>query len=226
MSKTKEWMSSFERLRSKFRSVQTRVREGKSRGEIYGSANVKRRYRYKKEVEGIESKIVGLDRKLSEMEQGRRGEFEITTGEMSRRRGLLTRLKNEVVSTSNILARSRDVRSQGDDFDFTTPQVEESLETRHLTNQQLVQRQNNEELKQEQHLDDILRGVSNLKDIGYEINNELSFQGELLDGLETGIDKTGRNIQRNTNRVQHISVESTSSWPMIIMIFLLFVIVL
>jgi len=74
-------------------------------------------------------------------------------------------------------------------------------------------------------LEDIYRGVSRLKDIGYEINNELTYQDDLLNGLETGIDKTAMSIQRNTHRVQHISVEATSCWPMFIMIFLLFVIV-
>jgi len=219
-----EWMARLERLRSKFRSVQSSVREGKSRGELYGSGNIKRRWRLKKDVEAIEGKISHLDEDLSRMELDTQN-IQITSGELSRRRGLLTRLKNEVVATSNILARSRAPQRE-DEFDFATPQVEESLETRHLSNQQLMERHNDEEFRQDQHLEDILRGVSTLKDIGYEINNELSYQGDILDGLENGIDKTDLNIQRNTNRVQHISMESTSCWPMFIMIFLLFVIVL
>ncbi|GAB5367133.1 hypothetical protein AAMO2058_001203300 [Amorphochlora amoebiformis] len=218
------WMTELERLQRSFRSIQSRVRESKNRGELYGGPNVKKRYRFKKDVEKIEKNVTTLDEMLSRMEDLPR-KFEITTGELSRRRGLLTRLKNDVVNISNIVLRSREVQ-QNDEFDFSTPQVEESLETRHLTNQQLIQRQHSEEIKQEEHLDDILRGVTTLKDIGYNINTELSHQTDLLDGLEQGIDKTDRNIQRNTRSVQRISVHSTSCWPMFIMIFLAFVIVI
>jgi len=216
-------MESLERLQRKFRSIQSRVRESKNQKQLYGAGeNVKRRYKYKADVSRVEKKVSELDTMLSMMEDMPR-RFEISAGELSRRRGLLTRLKNDVVEVSNILARGRE-RVDRNDFQFT-PQVEESLETRHMSNEQLMQRQQHEELKQEQHLDDILRGVSTLKDIGYEINNELTFQGELLDGLEEGVDKTGQNISRNTHRVATISRESTSCWPMFIMIFLLFVIV-
>uniref|UniRef100_A0A7S2TN44 t-SNARE coiled-coil homology domain-containing protein n=1 Tax=Lotharella oceanica TaxID=641309 RepID=A0A7S2TN44_9EUKA len=218
-----EWMEQLERLQRRFRALQSKVRECKNQGELYGGPNVKRRYMLKNDVKKVEGKITNLDGLLSKMEDLPR-KYEITAGELSRRRGLLTRLKNNVVSVSNLLARSRPPQEDTDDFNFST-QVEETLETQHLSNQQLMQRQQNEELKQDAHLDDILRGVSTLKDIGYEINNELTFQGEILDGLEQGIDKTGLSIQRNTHRVQHISVEATSCWPMFIMIFLLFVIV-
>eukprot|EP00467_Chlorarachnion_reptans_P013913 CAMPEP_0114511768 /NCGR_PEP_ID=MMETSP0109-20121206/14594_1 /TAXON_ID=29199 /ORGANISM="Chlorarachnion reptans, Strain CCCM449" /LENGTH=214 /DNA_ID=CAMNT_0001691359 /DNA_START=128 /DNA_END=773 /DNA_ORIENTATION=+ len=180
-----QWIHRLERLQRSFRGVQAKVREGKSRGEIYGSDNVKRRWKYKKEVEGIEEKIRYLDEALFRMEEDSMS-FEITSGELTRRRGLLNRLKNEVALSSNILAYGRSPPTG--DMDFA-PQVEETLETRHLTNQQLVIRHQDEELKQESQLDEILQGVSTLKDIGYEINTELSFQGEILDGLNLGSTK-------------------------------------
>lgn len=183
---------------------------------------MKRRYKYKKDVQRIEEKATKLDEQLSRMENFPR-KYEIASGELGRRRGLLTRLNNEVASVSSMLARGRQ-RIDRDELDLTAG-VEESLETRHLSNQQLMERQQREELKQDEHLEDILRGVTTLKDMGYGIAHELNAQEGLLDNLEQGIDKTDRNIQRNTSRVQNVSHESTSCWPMFIMIFLFFIIV-
>mmetsp|Transcript_9301 Transcript_9301/g.13957 ORF Transcript_9301/g.13957 Transcript_9301/m.13957 type:complete len:232 (-) Transcript_9301:156-851(-) len=220
----KEWMGELTRLQRTFRQVRERVRESKIQGELYGSSNVKRRYRFKQDVRRVEGKVTKLDKLLTLMEDMPR-KYEIGDGELTRRRGLLTRLKNDVLVMSNMLARSRPIQERED---LNLSQVEEdgfTDEQLMLSNQQLIQRQRNEDLKQEQHLDEILQGVTTLKGIGQNINTELSFQGELLDGLEAGVDKTDRNIQRNTASVQSIARSSSSCWPMFIMIFLLFVIV-
>jgi hypothetical protein len=88
-----------------------------------------------------------------------------------------------------------------------------------------VMRQHQEERKQDESLDEILRGVTTLKGMSREIGNELSIQENLLGDLEDGVDKTDRNIHRNINSVSRVSDSAVSCWPMFTMIFLFFVIV-
>jgi small-conductance mechanosensitive channel len=96
--------------------------------------------------------------------------------------------------------------------------VEENERTRDLSNDQLMQEQKMMVQQQDRHLDDILVGVTRLKNIGEDINQELDVHSGLLNQLDKGVD--------NTTKAEAIQEESGGCLGLCIIFFLVGVILM
>ena len=222
-------MSEMEGANRVWRSLHSRIRESKNRDQLHGGSNVKRRYQYRSELKKVESRVKQLAADLAQMEEAPL-EFSISSGELARRRGMLTRLRTETNRIGAMLERNRGLvrgGAAGDDMEegLADGMEDEAFESRGLSNEQLIELQRDEEGKQSEHLDEILRGVTTLRGMSKNIGNELSAQDGILTNLDDGVGKTDRNILRNIHSVEAVSMSSASCWPMFTIIFLFFVIV-
>lgn len=105
--------------------------------------------------------------------------------------------------------------------------VSETAETQSYSNQQLLQQQQATLAQQDEKLDGILDGVTKLKVMSQDINQELDLHAHLLTELDSAVDQTDGRIQRNTKRITNIEqAEGSGCCFMIIVILLAVLIVL
>jgi syntaxin 8 len=101
---------------------------------------------------------------------------------------------------------------------------EESEETASVSNSQLYTQQKQQLDAQDAKLDGILEGVTKLKVMSQDINQELNLHEHLLTELDGAVESTDARIQRNTKRIGLIQ-ESSGGWCGLIIMFVLFVII-
>lgn len=108
-----------------------------------------------------------------------------------------------------------------------TRRAEETDETRNYDNQQLLQQQQSSITDQDSRLDDILHGVTRLKIMSTDINQELHLHHQLLGELDDQIDRTDSRIKSSTRTVADISERDSGGWcSFCTMVILLVMIVL
>ena len=103
--------------------------------------------------------------------------------------------------------------------------VEESDETRNYDSQQLLQQQQSSITEQDSRLDDILNGVTRLKIMSTDINQELHLHHQLLGELDDQIDRTDSRIKSSTRTVADISDRDSGGWCSFCTMVLLLVLV-
>ena len=81
---------------------------------------------------------------------------------------------------------------------------------------------------QDQKIDQILDGVTRLKYMSRDINQELDLHGALLEDLENAVDNTDAKMVRNTKRIEEVADKEGSGWCGIctMLILLIFIVIL
>ena len=103
---------------------------------------------------------------------------------------------------------------------------DESAESQQNTNVQILAAQRSALSSQDEKLDGILDGVSRLKVMSNDINQELDLHANLLNELDSAVDATDARIQRNTKRVEIVTEESAGCCGLLTMGVLFAIIVM
>ncbi len=140
----------------------------------------------------------------------------IGEGESQRRRELLHSLKREHQDLEQLLSN---VSSNPDKVDIRTPvgksknqlfkgrvlgKPQETERTRGVENQQLLQMQRNDMQEQDQELERLSVVINRQKELGVAINEELALQNELLDELDTEVDRTTAKLNYASKKIGKI----------------------
>ena len=144
-------------------------------------------------------------------------------GEINRRKGLLATLNrqndsldDEVNNSSTRFGANRKAPSLAD----------ESAESQQYSNAQLLTQQRSALSAQDEKLDGILDGVTRLKVMSNDINQELDLHAGLLNELDTAVENTDARLQRNTKRVEIVTEQSGGCCGLITMALLFAVIIM
>ena len=150
---------------------------------------------------------------------------EIGEGERRRRRDLLTNAMTDIrnlQSLSSQLMSSRHQRNGNDNnplkkdllSNATSPSIssnrrvlgksQESERTRELDNQGLLQLQDTMMKEQDAQLDQFSTILNRQKELGYQIGTELEHHAEILDRIETDVDRTGAKIKVAAKRADKL----------------------
>ena len=148
-------------------------------------------------------------------------------GEIARRKGLLSsvrsqndRLDDEVTNGSGRDGVMAGARVKGVSL------ADESVESQQQSNQQLLAVQQTALSRQDEKLDGILDGVTRLKVMSGDINQELDLHANLLNELDSAVDSTDARLQRNTKRVELVTEQSGGCCGLIIMAILFVLIII
>ncbi|WVQ80351.1 hypothetical protein IAT38_002456 [Cryptococcus sp. DSM 104549] len=88
-------------------------------------------------------------------------------------------------------------------FGSRAPAVETAA-TRPLDDRQLLQMQSNTMATQDQQLEGLSKLLRTQHEMGVEIHREIESQNELLDGIEQGVDRTGRKLGRAKREINKL----------------------
>ncbi|CCH44795.1 Vacuolar morphogenesis protein 7 [Wickerhamomyces ciferrii] len=142
----------------------------------------------------------------------------IGEGEIQRRRELLHSIKREhgdleqllsnVTSNPEALESSKTSLGKSKNLLFkgrVLGQPQETERTRGIENQQLLQMQKNDIQDQDQELERLSAVINRQKELGIAINEELALQNELLDELDTEVDRTSAKLKYAQKKVGKIN---------------------
>lgn len=104
--------------------------------------------------------------------------------------------------------------------------ADESVESQQYSNAQLLTQQRSALSAQDEKLDGILDGVTRLKVMSNDINQELVLHEGLLTELDSAVENTDARLQRNTKRVELVTEQSGGCCGLICMALLFAVIIM
>lgn len=178
-----------------------------------------------KRVSESRESVARLERSLAAMERAPM-RFKIGEGEIARRKGLLASVRSqtdrlEVELGGGSMGRSGPARRP-------VNLAEESAESQASSNVQIYAAQRSALSAQDEKLDGILDGVSRLKVMSNDINQELDLHANLLGELDSAVDSTDARLQRNTKRIEIVQEESSGCCGLLTMglLFALLIILL
>ena len=90
--------------------------------------------------------------------------------------------------------------------------VQESNDTINIDNTQLQSVQQSQLSEQDNRLDDILNGVTKLKYMSNDINNELLLHNTIINELDDTIDHTDSRIKKSTSGIVEMSRSDSGGW--------------
>lgn len=140
----------------------------------------------------------------------------IGEGELQRRRELLHSLKREHQDLEQLLSN---VSSNPEHLDIRVPvgksknqlfkgrvlgQPQETERTRGVENQQLLQMQRTDMKEQDEELEKLNALINKQKELGVAINEELALQNELLEELDTEVDRTTDKLKYASKKIGKI----------------------
>lgn len=140
----------------------------------------------------------------------------IGEGELQRRRELLHSLKREHQDLEQLLSN---VSSNPEHLDIRVPvgksknqlfkgrvlgQPQETERTRGVENQQLLQMQRTDMKEQDEELEKLSALINKQKELGVAINEELALQNELLEELDTEVDRTTDKLKYASKKIGKI----------------------
>lgn len=131
-------------------------------------------------------------------------------------------------------ARREDRRARGGgkgkaEEDFDLPE-DQDMQSQPVTQQQqeFYDYADAKKEEQDEYLDDILKGMEELKEIGTEIGKNLELQGHMLEEVETKMDENIENLKTSNQRLKNLvdaSGGATKWCPMMICFIILFALV-
>lgn len=209
-----EWMRVFEQVEG----VQEECRNDINDAQARGLGNRMKRQMAKK-IDDSRDRLNRLERSLREMERNPM-RFRIGDGELNRRKGLLASLRSINDQLEDQLTHN-DGRLAGNLARKPPSLANESADSQQLSNQQLLAQQSSALSAQDEKLDGILDGVSRLKVMSSDINQELDLHANLLTELDHAVDNTDTRMQRSIKRVE-IVTEQSGGWCGLFCMILLF----
>eukprot|EP01104_Vermistella_antarctica_P011717 TRINITY_DN3308_c0_g1_i1.p1 TRINITY_DN3308_c0_g1~~TRINITY_DN3308_c0_g1_i1.p1 ORF type:complete len:247 (-),score=51.88 TRINITY_DN3308_c0_g1_i1:110-850(-) len=187
----------------------------------------------------ITNEIVALEEELLKMERNPAAHH-ITHKEISRRRNLLTKLTNrkeQLVSTlrtvpaetkrgerSNLLG-AQDSGKRKSRGAWGAAAIQETEETRDLSNAQLLQTQERVMESQDRSLDALSATIGRQKEIANDIGTEVDVHVGLLDDMDGHVDTTSNSVQRESRRVSSFKDKAQTRGLMCSVIVLVLVII-
>ena len=168
-----------------------------------------------------------LDSELKNIENNP-SSYKLTQKEAQRKRDTYRKLNNEkqrlrtleksAVSTTDkdALLGASNRRSYGGDTGANKAPVDPT---------QLQARAQQEIKSQDDLLDQMSKGLDNLKSIGLAIGDESELHMKLLDELEEGVDQGNANLKRETARAEHITRDTKTCWLYVTICILLAVLI-
>jgi hypothetical protein len=166
--------------------------------------------------------ITRLERSLANMERAPM-KFKIGEGEINRRKGLLTSVRTD---SDRLESDLNGGGSSGRAARRPVNLADESLESQQQSNVQIHAQQRSALSAQDEKLDGILDGVSRLKVMSNDINQELDLHAGLLTELDSAVDSTDARLQRNTKRIEIVQEQSGGCCGMLTMAVLLGLIIM
>jgi hypothetical protein len=137
-------------------------------------------------------------------------------GELNNRRGMVQQLKNSAQYLTGLLGDGVQKRSRR-----RKQKYEDTEETQHMSNQQLLQQQVDRQQEHDEQLDYILDGVGKLKDMSYDINRELDETSGLIDDVDEKMDTADTQLLSNIRRIDDVSEKSGGCVSLCVIIILL-----
>eukprot|EP01006_Ploeotia_vitrea_P028818 TRINITY_DN61451_c0_g1_i2.p1 TRINITY_DN61451_c0_g1~~TRINITY_DN61451_c0_g1_i2.p1 ORF type:complete len:227 (+),score=83.76 TRINITY_DN61451_c0_g1_i2:25-681(+) len=198
-----------------------RCRQVGNAGRSRTSQTVKQKRQRSRDLNQLQQDLTRLERSFREIESDP-GRYGLGQGELSRRRGLLQRLRADVM---DIGSDGRNTRAGLFNSRKAREEAQETDDTEFLTNAQLHQQQQVAMDDQDQHLDRILDGVSVLKNMSHDIGAELDVHSQLLEELDEAVEVTDNRVQSNTHKVTDVHEKTGGCLPLCI-IFLLFAVII
>jgi len=218
------WMRLFEELESEQEQMRNEINDAQSGRSSMGT---RQKRQLAKKVNECEDSLLQLERSLASMERNPL-KFQIGDGEVQRRKGMLAMARNthdqlslEVSAPTRNAGRLGAGRKSG-----AALLAEESDASRERSNVQIHQQQQAQMATQDEKLDGILDGVTRLKVMSGDINQELDLHANLLDELDTEVDRVDGRLQRNTKRVELVTEKSGGCCGLLIMAVLFVIIIL
>lgn len=219
-----EWLDAFKAASLNCDQVQNLLHEKQQREkEHLSSARVKSQIR--KKLGSVKDEYSMLEKALEQMEAVPQ-DFHIGRGEIGRRRGMLSNMDSQIRSFQDMLEnRRRNPRSelQGLASERSLPQ--ETEQTMTMTNQQFYDDHQVRMQAQDGQLDEILTGVSRLRNMGEDIGDELSVQHGLLEDLDHSMDRVDYHLQDNTDATNALMKKNKAGCGLWIIVLLFIVIV-
>lgn len=190
-----EWISTLDSTEASLRMLQD---------ELTNNPQTRHKRNTSKRVTDLKDAVSRLDRTLSKME-AQPVKYKIGEGELNRRRGLLSSCRSLSESCEELMLNGAPRTNR------RKKNFEETEETKDQSNSSLLQAQQSKINNQDQKLDGILEGVTKLKDMSHDINRELDLHSNLLNDLDSAVENTDTQIQRNTRRIDIIE-EKSGGW--------------
>jgi len=174
-----------------------------------------RKYDAERQLKTCRDKVTTLNELLTAMESDP-PKFGIGEGELTRRRGLMTKLNKLVIDVEDSLSGAssrtkRDLLSAGGMSGGANVNGDgEDDATRNMSHHEIYQTTQQQMARQDQSLDQISRGVASLKDMGQSMSAELDLHTSLLNNMSDQIDKTDAAFRNNTKRIDIVQEEDGS----------------
>lgn len=186
--------------------------------------------RVKPALNNLDRLLNKLDRELRVLEET--SPPPVSGKDLARRREDLRRMQNEHTRLKGLekaasASADRDtlLRPAGGSSAAGGTGSTESVGTRDLTSQQLMERTEAEIKVQDAVLDRMSEGLTSLSGIGKAISDETTLHMKLLDKLDDEVDKGNINLVRETGRTAKLTKSSASCWLYVIICVLVLVLV-
>eukprot|EP01016_Furgasonia_blochmanni_P047280 TRINITY_DN6933_c0_g1_i11.p1 TRINITY_DN6933_c0_g1~~TRINITY_DN6933_c0_g1_i11.p1 ORF type:complete len:266 (-),score=36.60 TRINITY_DN6933_c0_g1_i11:227-1024(-) len=163
------------------------------------------------QLQDFNSEIDGLMQRIGNYERAP-GQYNLTQAEIERRRNMVTPLK----SSLDELQKKATVRNQKqntnlfDENKVNSQRFNEVVDTKNMSNQEMLSMQNNMMKDQDDQLDVLLGTVGNIKKIGKNINEELDVHHKLLDDLDDGVSRNINKMEKTQGKLQDFMQKSSN----------------
>lgn len=214
-----DWLKQFDQLDVHQEEMRNELNDAQAKG----IGNRQKRAINKRVVDARDT-LNRLERSLRAMERNPM-KAKIGEGELARRAGLLAALRQQY-DTLDDQVNTNGGRLGANLARKAPTLAEESAESQAISNQQLLAQQRSALSSQDEKLDGILDGVSRLKVMSHDINQELSLHENILSELDSAVDNTDARLQRNTKRVEIVTEESGGCCGLVTMAILFAIIVM
>ncbi|KAL0491365.1 SNARE Qc [Acrasis kona] len=177
----------------------------------------------------IRQSFKNLDRDLQDLKETLPGlNYAVSDREIARRRSELDNVKQELQELNNQFkkpsnasqGRSELLGKQGDYVNDEEPEV-----MRGADDQQVLVYQQKVMQQQDRNLDLLGESLERTKHVGIAIGDILDEQSKLLENLDTDVQRTNRNIQKQNSRIVKLLKSSKAPWILLLIIVLFIILI-
>lgn len=149
--------------------------------------------------------------------------YKVHHGEVQRRKNLMNKMQHAIQAGEEELTGRKQDLFGADRQSFG---LRESAYTRGRSSQQLYDDHESKLQQQDESIDSILAGVGRLRQMGHDINDELSLHDALLQDVDHDMDRVGDRVVDNTRLTEKlIRKDSTTCGFMLILVLLVAIII-
>lgn len=189
-----------------------------------GTGSVRAKRNMMKRVQKAKESVSKLSAYLARMEKEPQA-FGVGEGEIQRRKGRLAQLNTAVHNIDEVVQERTSTAKAGLFEGHKKITVKETDETALLSNQQLHATQKDRLSDQDEKLDMIYDGVTKLKIMTQDINQELGLHENLLKDLDEAVERTDTKLQGTEKAVDYVDKKKGGCMPLFIIFLLLIIII-